>query len=45
VGGWEKFQKQKKKRNWVGPGEKIKFPKKKPEIRGKKKTGKGAGRK
>jgi hypothetical protein len=38
VGGWggKSFKKQKKKRNWVGAGEKIKFQK-------KKKTGKGAG--
>jgi hypothetical protein len=30
VGGWEKFEKQKKKRNWVRGEEKIKFQKKKP---------------
>jgi len=38
VGGWEKFQRQKnKKTNWVGGGrEKIKFPKKKTEIRAEK---------
>jgi hypothetical protein len=41
VGGWEKFQKQKK--NWLGGGEKIKFQKKKSEIRGKKKLGRGRG--
>jgi hypothetical protein len=47
VGGWESFRREKKKeRNRVGGGEKIRFPKKKKtEIRGKKKTGKGAGRK
>jgi len=28
VGGWEKFQKPKKKRDWVRGGEKIKLQKK-----------------
>jgi hypothetical protein len=34
--------KKKKKRNWVGGGEKIKFPKIKTEIR-EKKLGRGQG--
>jgi hypothetical protein len=41
VGRWEKFQK-KKKRNWVGIGDKIKFPKK-IRDKGKKKVGRGQG--
>jgi hypothetical protein len=36
VSGWEILQKPKKKRNWVGGGEKIKFAKKKTEIRTEK---------
>jgi len=42
VGG--KSFKSKKKRNWVGGGEKIKFPKKNTEIRGKK-NWEGGGKK
>jgi hypothetical protein len=34
VGG-KSFKSKKKKRNWVGGGQKIKFPQKKTEIRGK----------
>ncbi len=46
MGGQESF-KSKEKKNWVRGGEKIKFQKRKikPEIKGKKKTGKGMGRK
>jgi len=43
VGGWEKFQKQKK--NWLGGGEKIKFQKKKLRSRGKKNWEGGGERK
>jgi hypothetical protein len=45
VGGWAgKVSKAKKlKKTWVGGGEKIKFQKKKSEIRGKKKLGRGRG--
>ncbi len=45
MGGREKFQKQKRKKNWMRGGEKIKFQKKRPEISGEKIIGKGAGRK
>jgi hypothetical protein len=41
VGG--KSFKSKRKRNWVRGGEKIKFQKKKTEIGGKKKLGRGWG--
>jgi hypothetical protein len=43
VGGWEKFQKRKKKTEWGGE-EKIKFQEKKTKIKGKQ-IGKGARRK
>ncbi len=43
MGGWEKFQKQKKKTEWGGE-EKIKFQEKKTKIKGKQ-IGKGARRK
>jgi hypothetical protein len=42
VGG--KSFKSKTKQNWVGGGEKIKFPKKKPEIKGRKKLGRERGK-
>jgi hypothetical protein len=35
--------KRKKKRNWVGGGEKIKFPKIKNRDQGKKELGRGQG--
>jgi hypothetical protein len=42
VGGWEKFQKQKKKKLGGDRGE-NKVPKTKIEMRGKKKVGRGQG--
>jgi hypothetical protein len=42
---FKKREKRKKKKNRMQGGEKIKFQKNKTEIRGEKKTGKGAGRK
>ncbi len=47
MGGWEKFQKQKKKKkgNRMRGREKIKFPKKKKQRLGEKKNWEGGGEK
>jgi len=45
VGEWEKFQKQKEKKKLGAGREENKVPKKKTEIRGKKKLGRGQGEK